>query len=360
MRTNAGFQGAPGTIPYARIVAGLCVRGLCVVFALTGLLFPLSPLGAQTVPDTTAAYDPFGSEGTANHTGSGSGGVITPSPYDNLAQTYYTMISSDYYGILYLLDSPLQIAAGAAWADNHVNGWGGLLKIRGAGFRLTEYDPLRLQDVPYYRLSFEGAADYSFRDREVRALKVRAHWLTEAKGLSMSGVGMLVSRWNLLVGFERTMDRRFEAELTMIQASGGYVMPLSPRTGGVNLALCFIAELGGVRYQTYYSGIGEYIGAKIGTIGWVFGAGLNAGKIMNLAAYIGGDWGFSIGGLSDRKIMLALVRRPTLFFCVQAIGRTLNVTAGVQWEWEQLDYAGVRKSDAAVRAYAGLNVYFRR
>lgn len=322
------------------------------------------PSYGQDPVDTSATaspqYDPFGPEQSASHTGAGSGGVVTPGPYDDLAQAYFTMISSDYYGIRYMLDSPVQIAAGAAWADGTVKGWGGLLKVRGAGWRLTEYNPLRLQHVPYYRLSYDGAVDYSFRDREVRALKVRTHWVTEAKGLSMSGVGMLVSTWNLLVGIERMLDRRLEIELTGIQASGGYVMPLSPRTGGTNLALCFTAELGGARYQTFYSDIGTYVGFKVGTIGWTIGAGMNAGKIMNLGIYLGGDWSFALGGLSDRKVMLALVRRPTFYIALQAIGRLMNVTGGVQWEWEQMDYAGITKAESATRVYAGINVYFRR
>jgi hypothetical protein len=137
-------------------------------------------------------------------------------------------------------------------------------------------------------------------------------------------------------------------------------MPLSPRTGGVNLALCFTAELGGVRYQTYYSGIGTFVGAKIGTIGWTIGGGINAGSIMNLSMSIGGDWNFTLGGLSDRKVMLALVRRPSFYVALQAIGRMMNVTAGVQWEWEQTDYAGITRNASATRVYAGLNVYFRR
>jgi hypothetical protein len=318
----------------------------------------------QAPTDTSATepphYDPFGPEQTANHTGSGSGGVVTPGPYDDLAQSYYTMISSDYYGIRYLLDSPVQVAAGGAWTDNEdQQGWGTVLKIRGHGIRLSTYDPLRLQYVPYYMLAYEGAMDYSFRNREVRAMKARVHLTTEVRGLSMSGVGMLISSWNLLANIERTMDRRLELELTAVQATGGYVMPLSPKTGGVNLALCFTAEFGGIRYQTFYSGIGSYLGASVGTIGWVMGAGLNAGKIMNLAAYLGGDWNFSVGGLSDRKIILATLRRPTFYFCAQAIGRLVNVTAGVQWEWEQRAYADVRETIEATRVYAGLNLYFR-
>ncbi len=354
----------PGGPPLSAGIPPLTSRRHPTLLILWGALLTSSSLCAQDIPDTAATaskqYDPFGPEQSASHTGAGSGGVLTPGPYDDLAQTYFTMISSDYYGIRYMLDSPVQIAAGAVWADGNVKGWGGSLKVRGAGWRLTEYDPLRLQHVPYYRLSYEGAIDYSFRDREVRALKLRTHWLTEAKGLSMSGVGMLISTWNLLVGIERTLDRRLEIELTGIQASGGYVMPLSPRTGGANLALCFTAELGGVRYQTFYSGIGTYLGFKLGTLGWTVSGGVNAGKIMNLAFYLGGDWSFALGGLSDRKVMLALVRRPTFFLALQAIGRMMNVTAGVQWEWEQMDYAGITKAESATRVYAGLNVYFRR
>lgn len=331
-------------------------QGPVLLILFLACLLVLSRSGrAQT--DSSLVYDPFGPEGTASHTGAGSGGVITPSPYDDLAQSYYTLISSDYYGIQYMLDSPLQIAAGGAWADNHIDGWGGLLKVRCSGKRLTEYDPLRLQDVPYYLFAFEAAADYTFRDREIRAAKARVHLHTEARGLSMSGVGMIVSSWNLLLGLERAMDRRFEAELTWVQASGGYVMPLSPRTCGVNLSLCLTAELFGARYQTYYSDIGEYAAFKVSTIGFVLGAGMNAGKIMNLALYAGGDWGLSIGGLIERKTVFALQRRPTLFLATQAIGRTLNVTGGVQWEWERLDYQGISKYDVVVRAYAGLSIY---
>jgi hypothetical protein len=235
-----------------------------------------------------------------------------------------------------------------------------LVKVRTSGFRLTEYDPLRLQYVPYYRLSTEAALDYSFRDREVRALKVRTHWLTQAKGLSMSGVGMVISTANLEVAIERMLDRRLEVELTAFQASGGYVMPLSPRTGGVNLALCLTAEAGGVRYQTYYSASATYVGFKVGTIGWTLGAGLNAGKIMNLALSLGGDWSFALGGLSDRKVVLALVRRPSFFLALQAIGRMMNVTCGAQWEWEQTTYSRITRAESATRLYAGINVYFRR
>ncbi|MEW6511243.1 MAG: hypothetical protein AB1428_09820 [Bacteroidota bacterium] len=338
---------------------------LCVILVASGI-----PLHAQEVPppvsDTTGApppaYDPFGPEHAPDHSGQGSGGVVTPSPYENLVQTYYTRMNADYYGVQFMLDSPLQVSAGTGWSMYQSHPSGLLLKVRGTGARMVRFDPLRREDVPYYFLPFEASIDRPFRENRFRALKVRLHLMSEPKGLSMAGMGVLVSRWNVLMAFDRTMDRRSEVEATWIQVAGGYIMPLSPRVGGINLALCGAVDLIGMKYQAFFSGPGEFLGIKVGSIGWLFGAGWNTSSLMNLGAYAGGEWSFSAGGLRVRskKTVLADLARTTIFLGLQATGRWFNLTGGIQKEWEYMDYQTSEKSEKALRYHLGANVYFRR
>lgn len=315
------------------------------------------------IPDSIrSSQDPFGRENSPDHTGQGSGGVMTPSPYENLLQTYFTRINADYYGVQYMLDSPLQIAVGSGWSAYEESHYGVMAKIRTTGFREQEFNLLRGEWVPYYLFSTEASIEYPMKQHGVRAFKIRTHVTTGTEGLSMPGTGVLVSKWNFLAGADRTMGRRFELEGNWIQVVGGYIMPLSPHPGGINLALCFGVELFGVKYQTYYSGIGEFVGAKIGSVGWTFDFGWNAGSAANLSGYIGGEWGFSTGGLhtATDKIVFADVARTTLFFGLQATGRWVNITGGIGKEWEYLDFQGLENSDRGIRYHLGFNVYFRR
>jgi hypothetical protein len=294
--------------------------------------------------------------------GQGSGGVITPSPYENIIQTYFTKVNSDYYGVQYMLDSPVQVSAGAGWSAYQNNAFGLLLKLRSSGIRETEYDPLQKEDVPRYRASFEASFDHPFKESDFRSFKLRVHWETRPKGLSMSGVGVLVSEGNLLVAGDRTMDRRLEIEASWMQVAGGYIMPLSPRIGGVNLAVCGAVDLLGAKYQSYYSNEREFVGAKIASIGWTMGVGWNAAGLVNLGGYVGGEWSFSVGGLrlETQKTVLADIGRSTIYFGWQATGHWVNLTGGIQMEWEYLDFQQSAASDKAIRYYLGANVYFRR
>jgi hypothetical protein len=314
--------------------------------------------------DTTEqpVYDPFGPENSPDHNGQGSGGVITPSPYENLMQTYYTRISSDYYGVQYMLDSPWQIALGHGWASYQEHKAGILFKMRSSGLREEQYDPIREEYVPLYRGSFEGSFDRPLRENKFRAFKFRFHFLSEPKGLSMAGIGVLVSRWNLMLAADHSMDRRLDVEATWIQVAGGYVMPLSPNKGGVNIAICGGVDLLGVKYETYYSDRGDFVGTKVGSIGWLLGVGWNASTLVNLSAYVGGEWSFSTGGLGlpTDKIVRSDIARNTLYFGLQATGRWFNLVAGTQKEWEYLDFQKIVLSDKGLRYYVGANFYFRR
>ncbi len=245
---------------------------------------------ADSVQNEPAVYDPFGPENSPDHNGRGSGGVITPSPYDDVIQTYYTRISADYIGIQNMLDCPWQLAAGLSWASYHSDIYGILFKIRSTGFKKIHYDPLLEENVPYYRFPFEASIDYSFNDTTDQAFKIRFHSKTYTKSLGMAGIGVLISEWNLMVARDLPMNRKWEVELTWIQVSGGYIMPLSPRVGGVNTAVCLAVDLLGAKHQSYNSDKSKFYGAKIGSIGWLAGVGWNAVALFNLALYFGGEW----------------------------------------------------------------------
>jgi hypothetical protein len=335
------------------------------------LLLTAPPAGfaqnpSQMSPDTSsskeALFDPFGPENAPDHTGQGSGGVVTPTPNENTIQTHFTRLNADYYGIQYMLDSPLQIAVGSGWAPYELHGYTFQLKLRTSGFKERYYDPLRGDDVPYYLLSADGSFEYPFRERGFRAYKIRVHATTETEGVGMPGIGALVSRWNLLVAGDRAMGRRVDIEATWTQLTGGYVMPLSPRVGGVNLAVCGGVDLFGIKYQSYIDEPGDFIGGKIGSIGWLAALGWNASTILNLLGYVGGEYSFSTGALithSD-KIVFSDIARTTIFLGIQATGRWLNVVGGIQKEWEYIDFQNSEVADRALRYYLGMNVYIRR
>jgi len=287
---------------------------------------------------------------------------VTPAPHDNTIQTYFTRINADYYGIQYMLDSPLQIAAGSGWSAYESRGYSFQLKLRTSGFKERYYEPLRDEDVPYYLFSADASFEYPYLDHGVRAFKARIHWTTQTEGLGMPGVGVIVSRWNLLLASDREMGRRIEAEATWLQVAGGYVMPLSPKRGGVNLAICFGVDLFGLKYQSYRAEPGDFVGGKIGSIGWMVDLGWNASTILNLSGYVGGEYGFSTGALITRsqRIVFSDIARTTVFFGLQATGRWFNVVGGIQKEWEYIDFQSTEMSDRALRYYLGANLYIRR
>jgi len=316
-------------------------------------------------PDTTQQglpYDPFGPENTPDHSGQGSGGVLTPSPCENIIQTYFTRVNADYYGVQYMLDSPFQIALGSDWAAYQTKNLGFLMKLRTSGFREQTYDTLREQSVPYYLLSSEGSLEFPYGENRVRALKLRVHGTVQPEGLSMPGLGVLVSTWNLLLAMDHPMGRKFEAEATWKQIAGGYIMPLSPRHWGVNLALGGAVDLFGLKYQTYYADGSRFIGAKIGSIGWVVAAGWNVNNIFNLGGYAGTEWSFSTGALvqPNEKIVGADISRTTVYLGLQATGRWFNVVGGIQNEREYLIVQSTENGDKALRYYLGVSLYFRR
>jgi hypothetical protein len=334
---------------------------LCMLPGLgLGQSSPSSP--SDSTRPSPALYDPFGPENAPDHTGQGSGGVITPGPYDDVVQTYFTRLNADYYGIQYMLDSPLQIAAGAGWSVYERNGFGVLMKLRTTGFKEWHYDPLRDENAPFYRLATEGSFEYPHKEHGFRAYKVRVHWATESKGLGMPGIGVVVSEGNLLVASDRDMDRRVEGEATWIQVAGGYIMPLSPRRGGVNLALCGAVDLLGMKYQAQCAEPVDFLGGKIGSIGWMASVGWNMNSLVNLAGYLGGEYGFSTGALitPSNRIVFSDIGRTTVYFGLQATGRWFNFVAGVQKEWEYVDFQSTDLSNRALRYYLGINVYIRR
>ena len=337
---------------------------------LVMLIYCISfPINAQENPDPfktvetdSVLYDPFGQENAPDYIGQGSGGVLTPSPYENIMQTYFTRMNADYYGIQYMLDSPLQLAMGASWAAYQSNEFGFMIKARTSGFRKSKYDPIREENIPYYLFSVEVSAERILRENKSRAFKIRVNVITEPLSLHMSGVGLLLSKWNLLVSSDRQMDRKLEAEATWVQLAGGYIMPLSPKKGGVNLAICGGVDLLGLKYQSYYSDPRKFFGLKIGTIGWLAGVGWNTNDLLNLMVYVGGDWSFTTGGLkmSTGKILGADIARSTLLAGLQATSRWFNFTAGIQKEWESLDYQKTVLYEKGLNYYIGLNAYFNR
>lgn len=314
--------------------------------------------------DEPAIYDPFGPENSPDHNGQGSGGVLTPSPYEDIIQTYYTRISADYIGIQNMLDCPWQFAAGLSWASYYTDIYGVMFKVRSTGFKKLEYDPVVYTDRPYYHLPFEASFDYSFNDTSntFQAFKIRLHWESYMKNLGMAGIGALISNWNLMVASDLAMNRKWDVEFTWIQAIGGYIMPLSPKAGGVNTAFSVAVDLLGAKYQMYESDKSKFYGLKIGSIGWLAGFGWNALTLFNLSVYVGGEWNFSTGGLETTtdKIVRADISRNTLLLGLQLTGRYFNLVGGIQRESETLDYQKTKNYEREVRYYFGLNYYVRR
>ena len=317
---------------------------------------------SDSTDNETATYDPFGPENSPDHNGRGSGGVVTPSPYDDIVQTYYTRISADYTGIQNMLDCPWQFAAGLGWASYYTNLYGILFKVRSTGVKKMYYDAVIEDEVPYYRFPFEASFDFSFEDTTFQAFKVRLHWETYSKSLGMAGIGALISEWNLMIARDLPMNRKWEVEFTWIQVGGGYIMPLSPRVGGVNTALCIALDLLGAKHQSYNSNKNKFYGAKIGSVGWLAGFGWNAVSLFNLSAYVGGEWSFSTGGLetTNAKILRADISRNTLHLGLQITGRYFNLVGGIQKEWESLDYQKTVTSEKSLRYYFGVDYYVRR
>jgi hypothetical protein len=320
------------------------------------------PQVADTLQNGKPLYDPFGPENSPDHNGQGSGGVVTPSPYEGVIQTYYTRISADYHGIQHMLDCPWQFSSGLSWSSDQTEIFGILFKVRSTGFKKIQYDLVVEDTVPRYRLPFEASMDYSLKDKDFQAFKFRIHWETHPKSLGMAGVGVLVSDWNLMVARDLQMDRKWDIELTLVQVAGGYIMPLSPKVGGVNIAICGAVDLLGVKHLTYNSDRKKFYGAKIGSIGWLVGAGWNALSSLNLSVYVGGEWGFSTGTveLPTFKIVRADIGRNTLYFGMQLTGRYFNLIGGIQKEWEYIDFQKTVSSEKGLRYYLGANYYVRR
>ncbi len=335
---------------------------------VVALLSFLLSFGARAgvVPDSTSGaqeiYDPFGPENAPDHTGQGSGGVLTASPYESIVQTYFTRVNADLYGLQYMYDSPLQVSMGSGWSAYQTHAFGLQVKVRSTGFRQMKYDPVRMEEVPYYLTCFEASFDRSFEEKSFRAFRIRVHTLSETKGLGMPGVGVVYSTGNLLIGGDRSMNRKLEVELTWVQIAGGYIMPLSPMKGDFNVALGGALELLGGKYQSFYSDRTEFVGAKIGSAGWVAGVGWNANALVNLALYVGTEWSFSTGALvlETDKAVAADISRTSVYLGLQATGTWANLTGGIQKEWESVDFQGTEGSARALRYYLGLNVYFRR
>jgi hypothetical protein len=277
-------------------------------------------------------------------------------------QNYFTRMNADYYGIQYMLDSPLQLSAGASWAAYSSNEFGFMIKARTSGIKKTEYDPIREEYLPYYLFSVEASFERVLRENRQRAFKIRVNILTEPEGLQMAGVGLLVSKWNFLASSDRMMDRELELEATWAQLIGGYLMPLSPKKGAVNIAICGGVDLLGVKYQSYFSDPRQFLGLKVGTIGWLAGIGWNTSDLLNLMLYGGGDWSFTTGGLkmTTGKILGADIARNTLLAGLQATSHWFNFVAGIQKEWESLDYQKTVLYEKGLNYYVGLNAYLNR
>lgn len=307
-------------------------------------------------------YDPFGPENSPDHNGRGSGGVLTPSPYESIIQSNYTKISADYTGIQFMLDSPLQISPGLSWSTYKSNLFGILFKVRSSGFRSMHYDQVLDDTVPRYHLPFEISFDYSLDEKSFPAFKFCTNWESYTKSLGMAGIGVIISKLNLAIAHDEAMDRKWDVELSYIQVAGGYIMPLSPEVGGVNVAACGAVDLLGIKYQVYNSDRNKFYGAKIGSAGWLAGFGWNALSVFNLSFYIGGEWSFSTGVLElpTKKFVRADIGRNTIYFGTQITGRYFNVVGGIQKEWEYRDYPSNVKSEKNLRYYTGINYYLSR
>lgn len=343
----------------------LCTISLSTLAICRCLLFSelLAQQSSHNQQDTAESarlqYDPFGPDNAADYLGEGAGGIVTPSPHDNIVQTYFTKANPDYFGFQYMRDSPFQVAAGIGWSEFQTHSAAALLKVRGFLLRTTQYDDIRKDEVPSYYVSFDGSLEHPFGERDIRSAKIRLHGKTTTEGLGLAGVGALSTKWNLLMASDRPLDRRLDIEATWLQLGGGYIMPLSPRASGVNLAVCFATDLVGLKYQTYYSALGTYFGAKIGSLGWMIGVGVNAFSDFNLTGCFGGEWSFSIGNLHlpTNVNVLAEIGRTTLFLGGQAAAGWLNLTGGIQMEWEYLDNPHTAVSTKAIRYYFGISIY---
>lgn len=261
-----------------------------------------------------------------------------------------------------MLDSPWQFSSGISWPSDQTDIFGILFKVRSSGIQKSQFDIVVEDTIPFYRLPFELSIDYSLNDRDIRAFKSRLHWETKTKSLGMAGIGVLVSNWNLMVARDLTMNRKWDIESTWIQVAGGYIMPLSPKVGGVNFAICGAVDLFGAKHMNYNSDRKKFYGAKIGSVGWLAGIGWNAVSLSNLSLYAGGEWSFSTGALElpTTKIVRADIGRSTLYFGMQITGRYVNLIGGVQKEWEYLDYQKTVDSEKGLRYYLGANFYLRR
>jgi hypothetical protein len=139
-------------------------------------------------------------------------------------------------------------------------------------------------------------------------------------------------------------------------------MPLSPKVGGKNISICGAVDLLGAKVQYYNSNKNKFYGAKIGSIGWLIGAGWNTFSTINLSAYVGGEWNFSTGVLKlpTSTIVRADIIRNTLNFGMQLTSHYFNLSGGIQKEWEYLDYLKTVISEKSLRYYLGANIYFQR
>ena len=333
-------------------------------YCYTPLSFPQTQ--NSKITDTTQTvqpiYDPFGPENSPDHNGRGSGGVLTPSPYEGVVQSYYTKINADYTGVQFMLDSPLQISPGLSWSTYQGDIYGILLKVRSSGIREHRYNPVLEKTIPIYRLPFEFSLDYDLNNKSLNAFKLGVSWESNAKSLGMAGIGVIVSNWNLTLARDKAMNRKLNVEFSSIQVGGGYIMPLSPNVGGVNISVCGAVDLLGAKYQSYNSDIKKFYGTKIGSIGWLAGFGWNALSVLNLSFYVGGEWSFSTGilELPTKKYVRSDIGRNDLYFGMQFTGSFFNIIAGTQKEWEYLDYLKNVQSEKNLRYYLGINYYLRK
>jgi len=261
-----------------------------------------------------------------------------------------------------MLDSPWQIAAGTGWTPYDSDVLGILLKVRSYGLRNTKYNPVVEAYVPYYRWPFEVSIEYALNERKLLAGKLRIHSETEGKGLGMAGLGVIVSTLNLMVARDLPMDRKLEAEITWKQVAGGYIMPLPPYKGGVNVALTFAADIAGIKYQALNSDDDRFYGFRVGSIGFLLGVGWNAVESFNLSIYGGVEWGFSAGLLevSSGNFVGADNERSTLCFGLQGTTSWFNLVGGIQREWDSLSSHESIISQKGLRYYVGANIYVER
>jgi len=307
-------------------------------------------------------YDPFGPENSPDHNGRGSGGVLTPSPYECIAQSAFTKISADYNGVQFMLDSPLQFAPGLSWSIDQGEIYSVLFKARSSGWKSPYYDKVLKETANSYWFPFEIAFDYSFDDKKLLAYTIKINLESYTRSLGMAGIGFVVSNWNTTLARDIAMDRKYDIELTLVQVAGGYIMPLSPKTGGVNIAFGGTVDLLGPKVLGYNSEDNTFYGAKIGSIGWMSGFGWNALSVLNLSLYVGGEWSFSSGLLKTAadKHIRADIGRNTLYFGIQLTARYFNIVGGIQKEQEYLDDLDIMKTERNLHYYFGVNYYWPR